>query len=270
LFSYYSLPPDVLDQYTCPPPEGYRTVKLSARGDEHFGTYLQIVGPHGESHELKLIWTEESGYWKIRSIYLGPDTHPSDLPDTRQVAESTSKSPLHPEGNPELVAAASDFLTQWFVKRDFDTAEGYFERHCHDCTNVFLEEGQDHHQTPEEARAHIREALQVIAEAVPPSDRLEAMLEASQPWHEEVFLIEHPNQSAFTLADVPETVAQPLMCQHRTEHGAIHPALPPHEGDVYLSSFHLRNGLLHPPILFLLWARVEGNWRVISYHVETD
>jgi hypothetical protein len=271
LFSFYSLPADVLDEYTCPPPEGYRTVKLSARGNEHFGTYLQILGPHGESHELKLIWTEESGYWKIRSLYLGPDTHHSDLPDTRAVAESSSaSSPLHPTGNPQLVAAAKDLHTQWFLRRDFAAAESYFERHCHDCTNAFLEEGEAHHETPEEARKHILEALQVIAEEVPRSDRLEAMLEASQPWHEEVLVIEHPQQSAYTLASIPESVAQPLMCVHRTEHEAIHPALPPHEDDVYLSSFHLKNGLLHQPILFLLWAKVEGSWKVVSYHVETD
>jgi hypothetical protein len=270
LFSFYSLPADVLDQYTCPPPEGYRAVKLSARGNQHFGTYLQILGPHGESHELKLIWTEESGYWKIRSLYLGPDTHHSDIPDTRAVAESSSASPLHPTGNPELVAAAAEFHTQWFLKRDFAAAERYFERHCHDCTNAFLEEGEDHHETPEEARAHILEALQVIAEEVPRSDRLEAMLEASQPWHEEVLIIEHPQQSAYTMAIIPESVAQPLMCVHRTEHAAIHPSLPPHEDDVYLSSFHLKNGLRHQPILFLLWAKVEGSWKVVSYHVETD
>ena len=83
-------------------------------------------------------------------------------------------------------------------------------------------------------------------------------------------MIEHPQQSAYTLASLPSSVAQPLMCLHRTNHGAIHPALPPHESDVYLSSFHLKNGLMHQPILFLLWAKVEGSWKVVSYHVETD
>ena len=110
----------------------------------------------------------------------------------------------------------------------------------------------------------------MIAESVSQSNSLESMLEASKPWHEEVMVIEHPQESAYTLASIPESVAQPLMCVHRTEHAVIHPALPPHEEDVYLSSFHLRTGMLHPPILFLLWAEVEGEWKVVSYHVETD
>lgn len=270
LFSYYSLPPEVLDYYTCPPPEGYREVKLSARGDEHFGTYLQIMGPHGESQEMKLIWTEESGYWKIRSIFLGPDTHHSDIPDARPDSGLVSKSPAHPTGNPELEAAAADFYTLWFLRRDYSAASKYMERHCHDCTNIYLENGEDPHETPEEATAHLLEALQAIAEALPAGNRLEAMLEASQPWHEEVLVIDHPHKAAYTLASVPDSVAKPLMCEHRTKHKTIHPGLPPHEGDVYLSSFHPRTGQLHPPILFLLWAKVEGNWKVVSYHVETD
>jgi hypothetical protein len=37
---------------------------------------------------------------------------------------------------------------------------------------------------------------------------------------------------------------------------------------LYVSAFHLKIPLENPPILFLLWGKEAGQWKIVSYHVE--
>lgn len=266
-FSYYELPEEIVDRFTCTPPEGYTTVELSEEGGDHVGIFLELLGPHGDSEELFTVWKKESGYWKIVAVHLGPDLHHAELPDQR-TPTTDSKSPIHADSDPEVLSTVQDFLTRWFIQRDYSGTEDFFSNHSHDCTNSLLAEDEEPNRTPSEAARHIRRSLQVIAEGVSQSTELEDMLTGPEPWHPDVYAVGHPDREAYLLATVPDSVAQALACSVRTPHAGVHQELPPHEGQMYQSAFHLRNGLEHPPVLFLLWARVAAQWKVVSYHVE--
>ena len=265
-FAYYELPNEVVDQYTCPAPEGYRPVALSEEGGNHIGAFSEIMGPHGESEELVTVWKKESGYWKIVSIHLGPDIHHANLPDHR-LQSTDSVSPTHRDTDPDVPITVENFLTALFVRRDYSMAEGFFSNHCHDCTNTMIED-QEPNRTPAEAARHIRTSLQQIAEAVPKSSDLEDILIGIEPWHPDVYVVDHPDRGAYLLASVPDSIAERLACKVRTPHAGIHAELPPHGKDLYMSAFSLKSGLEDPPILFLLWAKESSRWKVVSYHVE--
>lgn len=70
-------------------------------------------------------------------------------------------------------------------------------------------------------------------------------------------------------AKMPDAIAKPLDCRTRMDDSHIAAQPPSHGEDFYLSAFHLKNNLADPPIFFLIWALVEDDWKVVSYHVET-
>ena len=265
-FAYYNLPGDIADLYTCPAPEGYRTVPLSESGEEHIGVFSEIMGPFGKSEELVTVWRKESGFWKIVSFHIGTEIHHANLPDHRS-PEPESKSPIHVNPDPGAVRTLNDFLTTWFVQRDYPKAESFFSDHCHDCTNTMSDRDQPI-RTREEAVGYIGASIRQIAASVPVSSSLKDMITGVESWHTDVHVVDHPDREAYLLASVPDSIAEPLACKVRTPHAGIHADLPPHEKDLYLSAFHLNNNLEQPPVLFLLWAKEASQWRIVSYHVE--
>ncbi len=270
-FALYSVPSAIVNNYSCPALKGFQQIDHAAGHKQHYLSSFRIVGKPGESEELFLMWANEAGYWRIHSFHLGPPDHSADVPSLRsQTAELDLSSPLHPSGNPELVTVVQGFFSKWFIQHDYEAAETYFAIHSHDCSNLLLDSPDGAVQTPDEAGKQIMKGLRQIVESVPRSSKLEDMLEQSRPWNPDVYVIQHPDQKAYLLASVPASVSGPLSCQQRTKAPQIHSSLPPHSDDVYLTAFHLKSGINHPPIFFLLWAQEGDSWKVVSFHVERN
>jgi len=270
-FALYSIPSSIVNNYSCPAVKGFQQIDHAAGHKRHYMSSFRVLGTPGESEELFLMWANEAGYWRIHSFHLGPPDHSADAPSLRtKTAEIDLTSPLHPSGNPELVKVVQDFFSKWFIQRDFEAVENYFAIHSHDCSNLLLGSPDEAAQTPDAASDKIVEGLEEIVESVPQSSNLEDMLEESKPWNPEVYVIQHPDQKAYLLATVPDSVSGPLSCQERTKATQIHGTLPDHSADVYLTAFHLKSGVIHPPIFFLLWAQLGDSWKVVSFHVERN
>jgi len=270
-FALYTISADIVNNYSCPAMKGFQQIDHAAGHKQHYLSSFRIVGTPGESEALFLMWANEAGYWRIHSFHLGPPDHGVDVPSLRdETAELDLSSPIHPDGNPELVKAVQGFFSKWFIERDLEAVKSYLAIHSHDCSNLLISSPDETVQTPDAASEQIIKGLRDIVGSVPKSSQLEDMLEQSKPWNPEVYVVQHPDQQAYLLASVPDSVSGPLNCQERTSADPIHSTLTAHSEDVYLTAFHLKSGIEHPPIFFLLWAHVGDTWKVVSFHVERN
>ncbi len=268
MFSLYPLSREVAGRYTCPSPGGYKTVELSEEKRPYYRSLFRFISPQGEGHQMSMVWAKESGYWKIVSFHAGENAHQEGIPDIRPTSsDQVLASPVHPTGNPELVKIVDSFVSSCFVERDFDTFMTYFSEHCHDCANLYLDEGAEANQTPESARKQILDEARQIAESVPQSEHLEDMIVGIRPWNPELQVITHPHERAYMLAKVSGDLGERLLCQKHVEHPPIHSGLPAPK-DLYLLGFHVNVDMTTPPVLYTLWAKEDGQWKVVSYYVE--
>jgi hypothetical protein len=268
MFSLYPLSPEVAGRYTCPSPDGYKTVELSEEKRRYYRSLFRFISPQGEGHQVSMVWADESGYWKLVAFHAGENAHQEGIPDIRPTAsDQVLAPPVHPTGNPELVSRVDSFLSTLFVNRDLDSFIEYFSEHSHDCSNLYLEEGAQPSQDPEGARKQILSSARAIVDSVPRSENLRDMIVGITPWNPELQVVPHPHERAYMLAKVSADLGERLLCQEHVEHPPIHSELTVPE-DFYVLAFHLNVDLETPPVLHTLWAQEDGQWKAVSYHVE--
>ncbi|HEX8799600.1 MAG TPA: hypothetical protein VF772_13360, partial [Terriglobales bacterium] len=104
----------------------------------------------------------------------------------------------------------------------------------------------------------IRTALTTVGKGVGKVQHLHDALEPVKPEHEDLKVVEHAGERAYTLAAVPDSLASSF-----TGDDAAQKVY----GNYYATLFTFRTAGEHPAALTLLWARDGGQWKIISYEV---
>jgi hypothetical protein len=270
LFSLYEIPNHAVNAYMCPPSEGFKQIDHSRERRKHYAVVFEIVEPNGKKEALLQIWASDTAHWRMMAFHQEFESAEDLIPDLLDKAAAVpADSPAHPTGNPELVATVEKFFSTWIVDRDFETAANYFSNHAHDCTNLFLDsEKQPPHSMPSEAHRHLVDGLRLISERIASTGRLKDSLLGVSSWHPDVRVVQHPHETAYMLASVPQEISEPLACGERTEEPPIHEGLETLEGQHYLSAFQLKGTMRHPPAIFFLWAQAGSDWKIVTYHIE--
>ena len=97
---------------------------------------------------------------------------------------------------------------------------------------------------------------------------LEAIVEAAEPLHPSIRVMDQPYSRVFSLTSFPAALGDAVECEARAR-GAVPPdPLPLEYGDAFGMTFRFRTQAGDAPVLRLLWRKEEGTWRITSYDVE--
>jgi len=268
-FVLYDVPDDIALQYLCSAQDQLEASKKSK--DPHgYGKYFASVlrlrtdETHGDT--MAVLWAKEGKYWKIVSYHVDPDPKAApqiDLPPVETVALPRVA------GNAAFIAENQAFLKAWLIDDDFDQAMKRFAPEAFDCVKLYASEEGEPTITLEESRKRLRAGMERIAEFAHKAPSLNDVFEGIDPSHPDLKIVIHDHEKAFTLVSVPDHMADEVDCD--TSLTTIVWTEPETKvyGNYYATAFFLDLLGNDPAVLYLLWARRDRNWRIISYHVVT-
>ena len=120
----------------------------------------------------------------------------------------------------------------------------------------------------DDAGRKIRASLERIGQWVGTPRNLEAIVEAAEPLHPSIRVMDQPYSRVFSLTSFPTALGDAVECDARAR-GAVPPdPLPLEYGEAFGMTFRFRTQGGDAPVLRLLWRKEDGAWRVTSYDVE--
>lgn len=243
-------------------PQGSRT-----RFGKYYGTVFFIQGPERKGDTLGLLWAKEKGNWKIIAYEAEPATDTSEIPDIRAAIAAGVVSRV--AGKPEQIEAARGFMNSWFIERDYERTLEYFTEECLQCINLFLQEGEEPFQGRENLKERTLLGLKRTAEALGEYQELGEVISGIEAVNPEYPIVTHPEEADFTILSAPDHIAVDYSCSYRLS--GAEPLPEPEDltyGNNYALGFEVKTFTGEPAVLFTLWGRRAGQWRIVAYHVE--
>lgn len=278
-FSLYQVTNGVAAEFECDPNNAYadfdksRISKTAANYGTYFVSAFRLKAPKGKSDAITLLWTKEGKYWKVVSWEVEPEeTKPGVMPDTRKREAVVASAPkMYSSIDPAFLNASHDFLHSWMVADNFDQAATYFSPRSNECVNTYLADGEKAPSTPAEYSAYIRTVITSVGKDVGTVQHLRDALEPVQPDHDDLQLVPHAGEDAYTVVAVPDYLAESFQCtKESTSHpykAATESAQQKTYGNYYATLFALRTPGDHPATLTLLWNKEGGQWKIIAYEL---
>jgi hypothetical protein len=260
-FVIYAVPDDVAAAFDC---ENRLTPGAAKRAARTYGNYFGSTFNVNarQDHTVAILWAKEGGYWKIASWKTGMDDSPEPAAPVAEPAVVRVKA------EPGLVQAARAFLETWLIRKEYDAAFQYLSTSSYACYDLARAADQPASTSVEDAGRRIRAGMERTGQSVGNARSLEAIVEAVEPRHAAVRVLDHPDAKAFNLTSLPTALGDAAECDARA-HGFVMPdPLPPVYGDAFAMNVRFRTSGGEAPVLRLLWRREEGAWRIRSYHVE--
>jgi len=94
-------------------------------------------------------------------------------------------------------------------------------------------------------------------------------MEAVKSANVEFPIVTHDRESVYTIFSVPDYIAGSYGCKYRLAGGELLPAPEkPAFGNYYALGFKTKTFTGEPAVLFTLWGRKSGEWKVVSFHIE--
>jgi hypothetical protein len=265
-FALYQVREDLAEQSNCETKLGNAEVSAEALKSKNFGKYVGAVFKLGrkdrKGETVATLWRKERGYWTMISYMLGPHIDETGVPHLE--TQTTTAKPLEQvAGDKDMVAAATEFLTQWLVKRNATKALDYLAPQCMACVKLYADENDSAQAAS--PREHLRTALSSSAVTIGAKGSLQSAIAAAEPHHEHLKLVKHANDTAFVIVSIPEYMADAADCEKRKpgEDLDAGKAEPAGYGRYYATGFGRR--VASGGILWIVWGKVDGRWKAVSY-----
>ena len=262
-FVLYKVPDSIAARFDCATRLTPGAPAKSAReSGQHFGASFRIAGARNPA-SIVLLWAKEDGYWKIVSWQVAPQ--PDDTPAPPAPPAPTI---VRIKADVSLVQAAKDFVEAWLIRKNYDAAFRALSTRSYGCYD--LERGPDAPPSAsfDDAGRRIRAGLERVGEWVGKPPNLEAIVEAAEPLHPSIRVMDQPYSRTFSLTSFPAALADVVECEARAR-GAVPPdPLPLEYGQAFGMTFRFRTQGGEAPVLRLLWRKEDNSWRVTSYDVE--
>jgi hypothetical protein len=278
LFALYQVPNGVAADFECDPERAFddydqsRVSGTGAKYGHYFGSAFQLKPKEGKAETVTFLWAKEGRYWKVISWDVEPeDAKVAAAPDTRHPATVTVAHSMPTHAEDDLLHACDRFLHSWLVDDNFSVAATYFSPRCYECVSSYLSPGEEEPKTAEQQAAYIRNALTTIGKEVGRLHQLAEAVEPIAPDHDDLKVLAHPEEHAYTLIAVPDSLVETFSCERPT---AKHPYQAPTEsqaktyGKYYVTLVALRTPGDHPATLTFLWSKENGQWKIVSYEIE--
>ena len=264
-FVIYSVPDDVALELDCASrlKLNEENKRASREYGNYFGSTFFVNTPDGMGETVVLLWARESDYWKIVSFESEPmkDDRMAGLHEPPPIA--VFRIPTR-EG---FRSAAHDFMTKWFITKDYDGAFDYMSPKTYSCFNLYRGETVPEATSLEEAGRYLRDSVRESGERVGPRTELASFLSGVEPSHSVVRVMTHPDEEAFTLVGVPNIIADWADCARRDRDEALPDEMPLDYGKAFGANFRFRTQSGEAPIFRTLWVEEDGEWRIISFDI---
>jgi cation transport regulator ChaC len=262
-FSIYEVPQQIAARFDCASRliPGSVTNQPSAAGD-HFGTVFRIAGSRKDA-SIALLWAKENGYWKIVSWQAEPEPDRTPAPPALPQPEV-----VRIKADLTLVQAAKSFVENWLIRKDYDTAFRYLPTRSYGCYDLVRGPDAPPSTSVDDAGRKLRGSLERIGQWVGTTGRLETIIEAAEPRHASIQVMDQPYSRMFSVTSFPTALGAVVECDARARAAVPPDPLPLEYGEAFGMTFRFRTQEGDAPVLRLLWRRENNNWRVTAYDVD--
>jgi hypothetical protein len=270
-FELYDVREDLAEEFKCANGKESAEISVKEMKSQAFGKYVGAafrISAKGEQGRIvATLWHQDHGYWKMVSYEVDPELDRSAVPNAGAGPVKVTPLPVV-DGDKDMIRAASDFLRLWLVKKDVDGALRYLTPECFECAKLYRSDDSSPSSTAGEL---LTDGMMRTAATVGPVKRLDEAIVAAQPHHQEMKLVKHPDDRAFVIASIPESMGDAAKCDRRDADGEpiFSPAPATGYGTYYASGFSLNEGRNHPAILWIVWTKVNGSWKALAYTLLT-
>jgi len=275
-FILYDVREDLAEKFNCvnrldPTRISPNAARSTAFG-KYFGAVFYLKSPQGIKGEVILtLWSKQNNQWKLISYSIEPEHEatPPLAPDSTVRVESVALA--QDAGDKQLLAAATDFLQQWFTRRRIDEAFRYLSTRAYSCVSAYRGEAASEPASPNQAPELIQKGMDQIMQFAGSVRRLDQAIVAPQLFHPDMKLVKHPDSAAFALVAIPDSMAQYADCSGIKNGEELGYADPPSAaksyGQYYAAGFRMIKATNDPPVLWLVWAREDNQWKIVAYHI---
>ena len=113
--------------------------------------------------------------------------------------------------------------------------------------------------------------MEQIGQRLPEVSSLEQIIQSVDVSNPAIFVVAHPNESAYTLVAAPDEIAEAFDCAARTRGEAFSSEgiAPLGYGNYFATGFQFRIEQGEGAALVLAWAQEDGQWKIYAYDVQT-
>jgi hypothetical protein len=278
-FTLYDVREDLAEQMRCLNRLDPSNVSEKAINSKSFGKYvgsvfkLKVTGQKTET--VAVLWAKENGYWKIISYDTEPEFDRYRVPDTTSqaaVAAAAAPAMVYVAGDKELIRNAGDFLNKWFVQGRPSEAFQHLSTKAYPCVNLYRDDDTPAPGSPEAAGRLIEAGMAKAAANVGSVKKLDKAIAAPVVSHPDVRLVKHSDSKAYVIASVPDHMAAAAGCQERKPNEDLYfqePGTGMVYGNYYAVGFRLVKTVGDPGVLWTVWTKESGQWKVVSYFLMT-
>ena len=163
-------------------------------------------------------------------------------------------------------ARADQFFSTWLLKRDVNSAAGFFSSQLAACaTSSDKKAERDYRQR---RRVLIYTMLKAVNKELGKIDRIEQGISALRPLYSSILPLDHRLKGAYTLAHVPESYYQHFVCDGTTLNWSGGESVRDRSyGKYYVTMFKLdlKSGLGGG--LKLFWINEAGIWKIVTFEI---
>jgi hypothetical protein len=261
LFALYEVRADVAAKFDCASRLTPGSPAARPAG-QHFGTVFRIAGSRKDA-SIALLWGKEDGYWKIVSWQAEPEPDRTPLPPA-----PPPPTVVRIKADLTLVDAAKSFAEAWLVRKDYDAAFRYLSNRSYACYDITRGPGAPASTSPDDAGRKIRAGLERAGQQVTTPGRLETIIEAAEPRHASIQVMDQPYSRAFSLTGFPTALADVMECDARVRGVTPPDQFPLDYGQAFGMTFRFRTQAGEAPVLRLLWRKEGAQWRVTAYDID--
>ena len=268
-FMLYDVREDLAEEFKCINQLDSTRISRKAATSKAFGKYVGAtftINRKDRNTVIATLWQSESGYWQLISYDVDPEIDRSEVPDVGPPRPATAALE-YVEGDKEMVKAASDFLKEWFVKKDVDKAVTYMAPESLSCVNLYRADDDPLATTPTETLDLLKKGMTAAAEAIGPVKSLPEAINAPPVDDPNLKLVKHRDDKAFVIASLPGSMGTAADCNRRKPNG--NPDFSATQssgyGEYYATAFSLNVGKTEPGVLWTVWTKASSSWKVRSY-----
>ncbi len=272
-FVLYNIREDLATQFDCTAKldPGSASAKAARSKDfgKYFAAFFRLKTGEETGENIVTVWTKQGGYWKLVSYDVAPSIEEYRVPDLAAKPEVPKLVTV--EGDKKLIQAGRDFLEKWFVKGQPDQAFSYLSPQCYSCVNLYRDEDTPAPGTSEEAARLIRQGMDRMAVILGDTKKLKDVISAPQPSNQDIRIVKHSRSKEFVIASIPNSMAEAADCS-RMERGEDLSFDEDQEkvyGDYYAIGFQMEATVEDAGVLWTVWHKEKGEWKVVSYHILT-
>jgi hypothetical protein len=136
-----------------------------------------------------------------------------------------------------FAGAARGFLESWLIRKEYDRAFGYLSRRSYACYDLVRGPEQPPATSLDDAGQRIRAGLERTGNQVGKARNLETLIEATEPFHPTIRVMDHRDSRAFALSSPPNVFAEAADCAARAQGERFTGEIPLEYGAVFGMDF---------------------------------